>query len=190
MRKKVLIAKVVSARRLQKEAIYQYSEQGQLGSTVDHFPSQYYSENAYPNTDIQYQATLSYTDGSQYVLDWLKSLNLENYSNILLSGGYCDFSALIQLNESGLDTLGITNPDHRSLLLSGVTHLIEAYNQQEYSSNNSTYDPYLYVNPEYIDPNNYQSSDQNDVNTSNNTNNNSSSSSKPVSLVPYGDEDE
>lgn len=194
MRKRAQIAKVVEAKRLQQEVVYQYSEQGQSGKTIDHFPPQNYPENAYPNTDIQYQTS---NEGTQYVKDWLQALQLPNYSNILFAAGYCDWNALTQLDENALDNLGITIPDHRSLLLSGVTQLIQALNQ---SSTSQSYDPYMYVNPEYTDTSVSSSTESNDnsgaVATSSSSLSSLSSSSssskhtKSASLVAYADDDE
>lgn len=185
MRKRAQIAKVVEAKRLQQEAIYQYSEQGQSGKTLDHFPPQNYSDNAYPNTDIQYHSS---DEGTKYVHDWLQALQLPHYGNILLNGGYCDWNALTQLDQVGLDRLGITNPEHRSILLSGVAQLIQALNQ----ATSQTSDPYLYVNPEYSDPS--STTENNQERTTEETSSQSTTTSKQTtklaSLVAYGDEDE
>jgi len=148
-KRKIQLARIVAAKRLQREPVYQYDPQvtGTTTPALDHFPSDQYSENAYPNTDYQYNqdsTASNYPNSSEMVTNWLTSFEMGQYAPALLSGGYMDFQSLSQLDEIGLDAVGITNPDHRASLLNAAAYLTQYLAQQQ-----DTTTSYTYANPEY-----------------------------------------
>ncbi len=52
---------------------------------------------------------------------WLASLKLEQYASSFIENGYDDLSALADMDDKDLDTLGITRAGHRKrILVSGT----------------------------------------------------------------------
>lgn len=94
---------------------YGEGEQAQQQQVAyDYFPSQQFP-NQYPDTSSQYQS--SYTDSSLVVRNWLTQAGVEQYTDAFLSAGYFDISTLSQLDDIGLDAVGVIKTDHRKKLL-------------------------------------------------------------------------
>lgn len=160
------LAQAVAKKQKQEEPQYAYGEEPQDGETPthDHFPSQYYPEQ-YPSTDNQYSETQY--DYSQVIKMWLQSVGLEKYTDSFLSAGYFDLQTLGQLDDIGLDLVGVANLEERTQLLALAKQAV-LYSQ--------TQDNYAYTNQEYhgLDPN---------VETQTET-------SEGAPLVSYGSDDE
>ncbi len=140
------LALAVEEKRQQEDPLYAYGdpnsnsnnpqeggeEVGTLTSNIlDNFPSNR-NPDEYPNTDSHYQKQQAnyYSNSTQIISDWLKELGMSQYEHSILSY-YVDLQSISQLDEIGLDAVGITNLEHRKKLLSGVDKLVTQYQQQE-----------------------------------------------------------
>eukprot|EP01114_Cavostelium_apophysatum_P018771 TRINITY_DN5884_c0_g1_i1.p1 TRINITY_DN5884_c0_g1~~TRINITY_DN5884_c0_g1_i1.p1 ORF type:complete len:505 (+),score=121.02 TRINITY_DN5884_c0_g1_i1:91-1515(+) len=126
MRVRNQIARALAAREQQeRESLYQYQNaQGQ--QAVGYFPFAEASE-AYPITDGQYAdanaAPNSYSDSSKIVGDWLGEIGLEQYASAFISADYSDLHSISQVDEIGLDAIGVTDADHRGRILTAAREL-------------------------------------------------------------------
>jgi len=59
------------------------------------------------------------------VVDWLKSVKLELYTDAFLDNGYDELEVCKQIGEADLDAIGVHNGVHREILLNAVTRLRE-----------------------------------------------------------------
>jgi len=146
------IAQKIAEKRAREEPQYEYKQlsSGQDGeeALVDSFPSQY-DANQYPDTTKQY----AQYDTTQPVAEWLQNLGLSKYMNNFVSAGYSDLAAVSQLDEYGLDTVGIIDLDNRVKLLSAAEELRATY-FPTYQDVNAYYQyggqaQYVYANTEY-----------------------------------------
>jgi len=171
------LAQAVAQKKNQDDPLYHYGNEEDGNGTVDNFPSTQ-NPSEYPNTSEQYnQQTNYYSNSTQVISDWLKELGLAQYEHSILSY-YVDLQSISQLDEIGLDAVGITNPEHRKNLLSSVNKLVPAAQQEQqqqqyqyghfptgydysaYYQNYQQHEPNqqgYYYNPEYTgaDPNAY-----------------------------------
>ncbi|XP_050531650.1 SAM and SH3 domain-containing protein 1-like [Daktulosphaira vitifoliae] len=63
--------------------------------------------------------------GSNIVVEWLRSLQLGQYSDSFLDNGYDDLEICKQVGDPDLDAIGVFNPSHRNRLLQSVRTLRE-----------------------------------------------------------------
>jgi len=138
------LMKALSEKRAQEDPLYNYQNE------VDHFPSQY-DATAYPNTDGQYGDTNQYSNSGRVLSELLKEVELVQYHDLFLSAGYFDIDTLRQLDEIGLDAIGVTEPQHREKLLEAVKKLPEQESiQNEYNNYYGYSAPQVYLyNAEY-----------------------------------------
>ncbi len=137
-------------KRVEREEKYEYTS-GNTSGYLDQFPSTE-NPYLYPNTDDQYQyqqyqqyqqyydqlqqekeqilnsvpqsTQVDYGQNSDFIENWLKQNSLPaSYADLLISGGYSDTETLTNLDEIGLDAIGITLPGHRKLLLDATQSL-------------------------------------------------------------------
>ncbi len=131
--------KLLAAKQREIEPVYQYGTEG--ANTLDNFPSES-NPTLYPNTDVQYEP--SYSDSVKFITDWLAPMGLEKYKDTFLSAGLFDPTQLSQLDEATFDAMGITDDEHRALLMEASkkleVHLAGYYYQQYYGFN--PYDQY------------------------------------------------
>ncbi|XP_060076215.1 SAM and SH3 domain-containing protein 1-like isoform X2 [Ylistrum balloti] len=59
------------------------------------------------------------------IVDWLKSVRLELYTQAFLDNGYDELEVCKQIGEADLDAIGVHNGVHREILLQAVTRLRE-----------------------------------------------------------------
>ena len=59
------------------------------------------------------------------VENWLRSVNLVQYTQSFIDNGYDDLEVCKQIGEDDLDAIGVTPPDHRDRLLRAVRVLLE-----------------------------------------------------------------
>ncbi|XP_059488398.1 uncharacterized protein LOC132204131 isoform X2 [Neocloeon triangulifer] len=59
------------------------------------------------------------------VVEWLRSLQLQQYSDSFLDNGYDDLEICKQVGDPDLDAIGVLNPQHRHVLLQSVRSLRE-----------------------------------------------------------------
>lgn len=59
------------------------------------------------------------------VVDWLKSVKLELYTQAFLDNGYDELEVCKQIGGADLDAIGVHNGVHREILLQAVTRLRE-----------------------------------------------------------------
>jgi len=150
------LAKKVAARQEKEDPMYTYKNADPNAPPLDTFPSQYYP-NQYPDTDQQY---IDLNGGKKEIFDWLQRLGLQRYLESLLSAGYHDLASLCQLDEYGLDAVGVYELDHRTKLLENASVLAQTY-FPTYSQDTASYYGYtnnpqfIYTNAEYTgaDPN-------------------------------------
>ena len=57
------------------------------------------------------------------VADWLHSLQLVHYTQSFIDNGYDDLEVCKQIGDPDLDAIGVTDPDHRQLIMDSVTLL-------------------------------------------------------------------
>jgi hypothetical protein len=68
---------------------------------------------------------MSSKNGSNIVVEWLRSLHLGQYSDSFLDNGYDDLEICKQVGDPDLDAIGVFNPSHRNRLLQSVRTLRE-----------------------------------------------------------------
>lgn len=54
------------------------------------------------------------------VVEWLRSLQLQQYADSFLDNGYDDLEICKQVGDPDLDAIGVLNPQHRQVLLQSV----------------------------------------------------------------------
>jgi SAM domain (Sterile alpha motif) len=54
------------------------------------------------------------------VVEWLRSLQLQQYADSFLDNGYDDLEICKQVGDPDLDAIGVLNPQHRLVLLQSV----------------------------------------------------------------------
>lgn len=64
-------------------------------------------------------------NGSNIVVEWLRSLHLGQYADSFLDNGYDDLEICKQVGDPDLDAIGVFNPSHRNRLLQSVRTLRE-----------------------------------------------------------------
>lgn len=64
-------------------------------------------------------------NGSNIVVEWLRSLHLGQYADSFLDNGYDDLEICKQVGDPDLDAIGVFNPSHRNRLLLSVRTLRE-----------------------------------------------------------------
>lgn len=64
-------------------------------------------------------------NGSNIVVEWLRSLHLGQYADSFLDNGYDDLEICKQVGDPDLDAIGVFNPSHRNRLLMSVRTLRE-----------------------------------------------------------------
>jgi len=94
----------------------------------------------------QYYAAVS-EDNQRAVSEWLKQLELEQYVSGFFAAGYNEMQTLSQLDEYGLDSVGVADLDHRVKLLTSANELATSLSSYDYSA---YYQYYQY----YSNPNN------------------------------------
>lgn len=57
--------------------------------------------------------------------DWLKSINLEIYTEPFIDNGYDELEVCKQIGKPDLDAIGVTNETHRQIILQAVTKIKE-----------------------------------------------------------------
>jgi len=57
------------------------------------------------------------------VVEWLRSLQLQQYADSFLDNGYDDLEICKQVGDPDLDAIGVLNPQHRLVLLQSVRTL-------------------------------------------------------------------
>jgi hypothetical protein len=60
------------------------------------------------------------------VVEWLRSLQLQQYADSFLDNGYDDLEICKQVGDPDLDAIGVLNPQHRLVLLQSVRALRSA----------------------------------------------------------------
>ncbi|KAL5233995.1 hypothetical protein ACI65C_001405 [Semiaphis heraclei] len=64
-------------------------------------------------------------NGSNIVVEWLRSLHLGQYADSFLDNGYDDLEICKQVGDPDMDAIGVFNPSHRNRLLQSVRTLRE-----------------------------------------------------------------
>lgn len=57
--------------------------------------------------------------------DWLKSINLEIYTEAFIDNGYDELEVCKQIGKPDLDAIGVTDESHRQIILQAVTKIKE-----------------------------------------------------------------
>jgi len=143
------LARKIVKKQEAENPTYAYGEEED--APQDQFPSMF-DPSAYPNTNTQFVPDAP--SNSQSIADWLKKYRLAHYSNAIMSGGYYDLQSLKNLDEIGLDALGITEEGHRKILLDAVKEIPEQQaDSSQYAYYSSSYyyhyPQYAYTNQEY-----------------------------------------
>ncbi|XP_075909404.1 uncharacterized protein LOC116955640 isoform X2 [Petromyzon marinus] len=62
---------------------------------------------------------------ARVVGEWLRTLNLDGYTDAFLENGYDDLEICRQIGEADLDAIGVSEPAHRSKIIAAVSRLAE-----------------------------------------------------------------
>ena len=119
--------RAAAAQKRAQQAYYDYYNQYQQSLTQAYQQQTELSvdtdSNAYPNTDLQYSSAHDYSNSNQVIGNWLQAIGLAEYKDAILAAGYFDLQSLEQLDEFGLDAIGIIKLDHRKALLEAVNKM-------------------------------------------------------------------
>ena len=158
------LAKMAAEKQKQLESQYQYAQE-YYGNQSE------YNQYSYPITDNQYYqqqqqegaTTTDYSQSSELIENWLKTLELEQYKDSFLSSGYFDMNAISQLDEYGLDAIGVEDIDHRVKLLEAV-EIVQQQLPAPVTTDTNTENPdanaYYYYNNNYYGYYNYSVEEQ------------------------------
>ncbi|PRP78101.1 pre-mRNA-splicing factor cwc2 [Planoprotostelium fungivorum] len=151
MRNLVQVAEIVQQQQTSEDTMYQYAQTALAEGAPREYPQTdgqyygYYDPNAYYqqgqtsyanyNEETQEPAESNYATSSRIISGWFRNVSedsgrqLERYTDTFISGGFGDLSTLSQIDDIGMDALGVEDKEDRRAIMEALPKLKEQVKQ-------------------------------------------------------------